>query len=173
MKDSHVPDAVLAVYLDGNRRAYQPGDTLSGEYQVMGLKSDEPCKVEVSVVWYTEGQGDEDLAVHHFERFSTADRTDIDLRRPQRFSTTLPPSPLSYQGLIVKIRWCVRLRLYLPRGKELFRELPFQLGSVPAARSMGPARAKEDAADQNGSRLEKGEKKKEKGESGQTVDVGG
>ncbi len=136
MKETHSPDAVMSLYLDGNRRAYQPGDTLSGAYHVEGLKPDEPCKVEISVVWFTEGQGDEDLAVHYFERLNMAERPEIDLRLPQRFSAVLPFSPLSYQGLIVKIQWCARLRLYLPRGKELFREVPFQLGSVPAARSL-------------------------------------
>ncbi|HVC96197.1 MAG TPA: hypothetical protein VND64_21115, partial [Pirellulales bacterium] len=123
MKEIHFSDTVLGLYLDGNRRAYQPGDTLSGAYHVEGLKTDEPCKVEISIVWFTEGQGDEDLAVHHFERINMAERPEIDLRRPQRFSAVLPSSPLSYQGLIVKIHWCVRLRLYLPRGKELFREV--------------------------------------------------
>jgi hypothetical protein len=143
MKEIHSPDAVMSLYLDGNRRAYLPGDTLSGAYHVDGLKPDEPCKVEISIVWFTEGQGDEDLAVHYFERLNMAERPEIDLRCPQRFSAVLPFSPLSYQGLIVKIHWCARLRLYLPRGKELFREVPFQLGSVPAARSLVQAKTTE------------------------------
>ncbi|HEV3025750.1 MAG TPA: hypothetical protein VGX76_24925 [Pirellulales bacterium] len=141
----HAPDPMASLYLDGGRRGYQPGEALSGRYHVAGLKPGEACTVEISVVWYTEGQGDEDLAVHHFERFSTAERREIDLRRPQRFSTTLPASPLSYQGSIVKIRWCVRLRIYLPRGKELFREVPFQLGSVPPARNVASSKSKESA----------------------------
>src|SRR5258708_2364371 len=164
MKEIHFPDAVLSLYLDGNRRAYQPGDTLSGVYHVEGLKPDEPCKVEISVVWYTEGQGDEDLAVHYFERLNMAERPEIDLRRPQCFNAVLPSSPLSYQGLIVKIHWCARLRLYLPRGKELFREVPFQLGSVPAARCLAPVRTvPESESDdrgkekQEGRRLDKGD----------------
>jgi hypothetical protein len=124
----------VRVLLDGNRRVYQPGDLLSGEYQVSSLKWIEPTAVEISVLWHTEGQGDEDLAVHHFERTNPAEKPGIDFRRPQRFSTRLPPSPLSYQGVIVKIRWCVRVRVFLPRGKELVGEAPFQLGNLPAAR---------------------------------------
>jgi hypothetical protein len=125
--------AEIVVSLDGHRRSYQPGDTLSGEYYLESLSIAEPAAVEVSVVWYTEGQGDEDLAVHHFERFNPEQRPEVDLRRPQRFSVKLPRSPLSYQGIIVKIQWCVRVRVFLPRGKELFAEAPFQLGSVPPA----------------------------------------
>ncbi len=125
--------AEIHVALDGNRRSYQPGETLSGEYRLESLSVAEPTAVEVSVVWHTEGQGDEDLAVHHFERVDREQRPEVDLRRPQRFSVKLPRSPLSYQGIIVKIQWCVRVRVFLPRGKEIFAEAPFQLGSVPPA----------------------------------------
>ena len=160
MKEIHASDAVLSLYLEGNRPVYQPGDTLSGEYHVEGLKPDEPCKLEISIVWYTEGQGDEDLAVHYFERLNMAEQPQIDLGRPQRFSAVLPSSPLSYQGLIVKIHWCARLRLYLPRGRELFREAPFELGSVPAARSMALAKTDETVPEEVDGRSERGERRK-------------
>jgi hypothetical protein len=91
--------------------------------------------VEISVLWHTEGQGDEDLAVHHFERLSAEEGRDVASLRSGRFETRLPASPLSYQGLIVKIRWCVRVRVFLARGKELLAEMPFQLGTVPPARA--------------------------------------
>jgi hypothetical protein len=55
----------------------------------------------------------------------------LDLRVPHRFATILPPSPLSYDGQIVKVCWCVRLRLFLPQGQETLAEVPFQLGSMP------------------------------------------
>jgi hypothetical protein len=35
--------------------------------------------------------------------------------------------------MIVKIRWCVRARVFLARGRELSRDAPFQLGAVPQA----------------------------------------
>ena len=50
-----------------------------------------------------------------------------------RFTTILPNSPLSYSGRIVKVRWCARVRLFLKKGKELFFEQPFILGSVATA----------------------------------------
>ncbi|HUY87294.1 MAG TPA: hypothetical protein VMV10_01030 [Pirellulales bacterium] len=126
--------AEVYVQLDGRRTVYQPGETLSGEYHLESLSLSEPAAIEVSVVWHTEGQGDEDLAVHYFERLDRDERPEVDLRRPQRFSVSLPRSPLSYEGLIVKIRWCVRVRVFLSRGKELFAEAPFQLGTVPPGR---------------------------------------
>jgi hypothetical protein len=128
----------VRILLDGNRRIYQPGELLAGEYQVDSLRWIEPTAVEVSVLWHTEGQGEEDLAVHYFERIDTLEQPGIDFRRPRRFSTLLPPSPLSYQGVIVKIHWCVRVRVFLPRGKELVGEAPFQLGTLPPARLARP-----------------------------------
>ncbi|HVX09645.1 MAG TPA: hypothetical protein VHC22_00450 [Pirellulales bacterium] len=128
----------VRILLDGNRRVYQPGDLLSGEYQVESLRWIQPAAVEISVLWHTEGQGEEDLAVHHFERIDTIEQPNIDFRRARRFSTRLPPSPLTYQGVIVKICWCVRVRVFLPRGKELVGEISFQLGTLPAARLARP-----------------------------------
>lgn len=130
--------AEVYVQLDGRRTVYQPGETLSGEYHLESLSLSEPTAIEVSVVWYTEGQGDEDLAVHYFERLDRDQRPEVDLRRPQRFSVALPRSPLSYEGVIVKIRWCVRVRVFMPRGKELFAEAPFQLGAVPSGQLVEP-----------------------------------
>lgn len=127
-------EPVVNVFLDGNRRLYEPGETLAGEYRVESLSTAEPVAVEVSVLWYTEGQGDEDFAVHYFDRQTSANGQAVDLTQPRRYSTQLPASPLSYEGVIVKIRWCVRVRLFLPRGKDVVQEQPFQLGHVPPAR---------------------------------------
>jgi hypothetical protein len=43
----------------------------------------------------------------------------------------LPASPLSYDGRIVKICWCVRLRLFPRQGPEVIDEAAFRLGEVP------------------------------------------
>jgi hypothetical protein len=106
---------------------YRSGDILRAEYQIDAVASDNVQAVELSVLWYTEGKGDEDLAVHFFERRVAADADDGDLRRLYRFKTELPNSPLSYSGEILKIRWCGRVRIFLRRGKEIFFDQPFQL----------------------------------------------
>ncbi len=123
----------VSVRLDGSNGVFAPGDTLSGEYRLEGLARADVKAVELSVLWYTDGKGDEDMAVHHFQRFSAEGDDRIDPRRPVRFSTVLPGSPLSYDGLIVKVRWCVRVRVFLARGKEVVGEMPFRLGDVAAA----------------------------------------
>jgi hypothetical protein len=129
---------VLTVQLHEGRKSYYPGEILSGDYRIASCDPDELRAVEVSVLWCTEGKGDEDLAVHHFERVSADEAPWRDLEQPRRFSTLLPNSPLSYDGVIVKIRWCVRVRLFLTRGREVVEERPFVLGDVPAARAVLP-----------------------------------
>ncbi len=121
----------LRVQLDDKRRAYRPGDSLSGQYSLEGVPPSDVRAVELSVLWHTEGKGDEDMSVHYFERVEPQNGQPIDLRHPRRFTTALPNSPLSYEGLIVKICWRVRVRVFLPRGKELSYEVAFRLGSVP------------------------------------------
>jgi hypothetical protein len=122
----------VRIRFDGNRYAYGPGDTLSGEYRLESISADDVRAIEVSVLWFTEGKGDEDLAVHSFERIEPTDEAPADLRRPSRFRTVLPGSPLSYRGLIVKVHWCVRVRVFLARGKDVVGQREFQIGAVPA-----------------------------------------
>lgn len=131
-------EPAVTLRLDGTSRSYQPGETLSGEYRLSGVSQEELSAVEVSVVWYTDGKGDSDMAVHDFRRLAVVDGDLIDPRQPGRFSTVLPNSPLSYDGAIFKLCWCVRVRVFLAQGKELFHELPFRLGMVPAAPAEAP-----------------------------------
>jgi hypothetical protein len=126
-------EPLVLIRLDEGDRGYWPGETLAGEYRLESLASDDVKAIELSVLWYTEGKGDEDLAVHEFQRVSRDDGNWIETRRPARFSTTLPNSPLSYDGAIVRIRWCVRVRVFPRQGKEIMGELPFVLGDVQPA----------------------------------------
>lgn len=122
----------IAIRLDGDRQAYEPGENLGGEYSLHGVGPKEVKAVEISVLWYTEGKGDEDLTVHQFWRFDTDSGT-ADPSRGHRFETTLPASPLSYDGMIVKIRWCVRVRMFPTHGKQMVEQKDFWLGNVPPA----------------------------------------
>ena len=60
----------IRIRLDGNGRVYRPGETLSGEYSLDGIPAEDVRAIEISVLWYTEGKGDEDLAVHDFRRIA-------------------------------------------------------------------------------------------------------
>jgi hypothetical protein len=117
--------------LDSPDCHYWPGSQLTGRFMTSGGQPLGVRAAELSVLWYTAGKGEEDLAVHWFQRFVDEPTRPLDLRVPRRFATLLPPSPLSYDGRIVKICWCVRLRLFLADGRESVTEIPMVLGDVP------------------------------------------
>lgn len=123
----------ITLKLDATGGGYRPGQRLSGHFLVEGAVPWPVRSAELSVLWYTAGQGEEDFSVHHFERFVDEPGRPLELRLPHRFATTLPPSPLSYDGRLVKVCWCVRLRIYPQQGPEVLQEAAFRLGDVPAA----------------------------------------
>lgn len=132
-------DPLIGVTLANNKKLYLPGDELVCEYQIDAVDPTDLQAVEASVLWYTEGKGEEDLGVHYFERRIPTESEDGDLRPMRRFRTRLPNSPLSYQGAICSVRWCVRIRLFLKRGREMYFDYPFTMGNVPAAIVVAPA----------------------------------
>jgi hypothetical protein len=133
------------VLFDHAERRYLPHDRLAVRYEISGLGQERVRAVEHSVVWYTEGKGEEDLGVHHFQRI-----TDEASLPPAimvgSFSVDLPASPLSYEGVIVKIRWCVRVRLFFFGGRDFVSEHVFEVGVIPPARRVsGQAAAEAEA----------------------------
>jgi hypothetical protein len=128
-------EPAVILRFDGNGRTYQPSEVLAGEYRLADAAGEQVKAIEVSVLWYSEGKGEPDMAVHEFWRLDPDSVQGNDLARPQRFSTTLPQSPLSYDGLIVKIRWCVRVRAFLQRGRELVGQKVFRLGNIAAPKA--------------------------------------
>lgn len=121
--------------LDRSPPSYAPGDRLEATVHLPSTDEGAIRNAELSVVWYTAGKGDEDLHVHQFQRW--VPKEDAASATGQSLMTTLttelPRSPLSYGGVIVKVCWCVRVRLFLVTGKQLLVEAPFQLGAVRAA----------------------------------------
>ncbi len=124
---------LISIQLDANQRVFRPGEVLAGAYQIDAIEPGELKAVEISVLWFTEGKGEEDIAVHYFERLTARETSEDNLHEWRRFQTVLPPTPLSYEGVLVKICWCVRVRVFLERGREFVAERDFQLGCVPHA----------------------------------------
>ena len=128
----------VVIRFDGNGRVYRSGESLAGEYRLTSIDPDQIKAVEVSVLWSSEGKGDDDMAVHDFRRLSAENGDVINPQVPGRFSTILPNSPLTYEGRIVKLRWCTRVRVFMTGNREVVGELRFRLGDVPAAKTTEP-----------------------------------
>jgi len=129
-------EPLISIRFQDRRRTYLPGEMLRCAYQVDAVGQTGLQAIEASVLWYTEGKGDEDMSVHYFERRVAGDVEEGDLQQLWQFSTPLPNSPLSYNGVIVKVRWCVRVRVFLGRGKGHSSEGRFQLGKVPRGKAV-------------------------------------
>lgn len=122
-------EPLISIQIQKDRPLFMPGDEIECDYQIDAIDPDEILAVEASVLWYTEGKGDENLGIHYFERRVPAD-ADGDLRQWRRFRTKLPNSPLTYQGSIIEVRWCIRVRALLKHRRQCCFEHPFRLGKV-------------------------------------------
>jgi hypothetical protein len=107
-----------------------PGEQLEFEYSIQRVSAQLIDRIEVSVVWVTEGKGSEDIGVHYFESRARAELVKQPLNRARMVSTTLPNAPLSFEGRLFRIRWYIRLRLFLANGREISAEQPFYLGGM-------------------------------------------
>jgi len=125
-------EPIVILKLLSDTRTYTPCDRLQAEYRVELPEPRNLKAIETSVLWYTEGKGDEDLGIHFFHRIPL-EELGGDWPQTLRFETPLPASPLSYDGVIVRVHWCARVRIFLSRGRQVIAEQPFKLGHVPPA----------------------------------------
>jgi hypothetical protein len=123
-------EPALGLRLTTFQQGLEPGDSLEFEYGIQRISAQMIDRLEVSVAWYTEGKGSEDIGVHYFESHERAELSKTALSQPRRLSVKLPMTPLSFEGKLFKIRWCIRLRLFLADGREKTAEQRFYLGSL-------------------------------------------
>lgn len=130
---------IIRLRICNPKPVYQIGDVLECECSVSAPDELKLQAVETSVVWLTEGKGEEDLGVHFFDRRNKSEVRDGDLGTTYRFKTQLPNSPLTYDGRLIKIHWVVRVCVFYDRGKELRFDQPFCLGSAKLLASAAPS----------------------------------
>jgi len=123
-------DPRILIRLDGDKTAYLPGEVLSGECSLDRAVAPQVRRLKVSVLWRTEGKGDEASAVHHAQDIPAEQDAQLDPYGTWRFQTQLPPSPLSYEGFLLKIGWYVRAEAILVDGQTRGAEIGFRLGEV-------------------------------------------
>ncbi len=126
-------DPLLSIQIYNDPPAYRPGEVMRFDYQVDAIATEDLSALEASVLWQTEGKGDQDFGVHFFERRVPGDDEEEDLRALRTCYVALPKSPLSYHGEILQVRWLIRVRVFTKGGKEHFIETPFVLSTTADA----------------------------------------
>lgn len=93
-------DDALAVALAGDRATFSPREAIEG---TVSWRFGAPlAKVELRLLWYTEGKGERDLSVVQVVPFEAPGADD---RRS--FKIELPPGPYSFTGRLVSLRWAL------------------------------------------------------------------
>jgi len=82
------------------RAAFAPGDAVEGT--VSWRFDAPPAKLELRLLWYTEGRGDQDVEVVERVPFETPGPADW-----RSFHLRLPAGPYSFSGKLISLRWAL------------------------------------------------------------------
>jgi hypothetical protein len=121
--------STLDVTVRLDQSSYRPGDELLGAFAIDGGPP-EQYTIELSVLWRTEGKGDEDVGVVLLREWAQ-DKQPFAFNQPQDFTVRLPASPLSYDGELIKIRWLARVRVRGADDGQALAEESFVLAAQP------------------------------------------
>ncbi|KPK37951.1 MAG: hypothetical protein AMJ65_13520 [Phycisphaerae bacterium SG8_4] len=92
----------LTIQLEQNKTALRPGDVVAG---TVSWKLEEQVRqVELRLLWYTQGKGDEDAGLVETMTFAQPSLSD---QRSFRF--TLPNGPYSFSGSLISLTWTLEL----------------------------------------------------------------
>jgi hypothetical protein len=90
---------MLTIHVDDGN-AFVPGETLRGTLQWMDDVA--PDAVELRLLWYTEGRGDQDVGVSRTLRIETHSAVGS-----SPFELEAPSGPYSCSGRLISIRWAL------------------------------------------------------------------
>lgn len=90
----------IEIFLDEDRRAFRPGDSLAG--RVRWQLASMPKSLEVRLLWYTEGKGDQDVGLVESQPCPGAGRSG-----EHAFRFVLPAGPYSFSGQLISLLWAV------------------------------------------------------------------
>lgn len=94
--------------LAGGRTSYEAGEELVGVVRLTPLPGRPLPRVELSVLWRTEGRGSTDTGIAHAEVLTAGQQEAPAEGFP--FRARLPLLPRSYRGDLIEIHWLVRVR---------------------------------------------------------------
>jgi len=94
------PGGTLEIALSARRTDFAPREAVEGT--VSWSFDAPPAKVELRLLWYTEGKGERDVEVVETVPFDGPAASE---RRP--FSLRLPPGPYSFSGKLISLLWAL------------------------------------------------------------------
>ncbi|WP_433935447.1 hypothetical protein AB3662_12040 [Sorangium cellulosum] len=100
--------ACATIDLAGGRASYEAGEEIAGVVRLTTLPGRPVPRVELSVLWQTEGKGSTDTGVAHAQVLTEGQQEAPAEGFP--FRARLPLLPRSYRGDLIEIRWSVRVR---------------------------------------------------------------
>ncbi|MBK7583738.1 MAG: hypothetical protein IPI67_26530 [Myxococcales bacterium] len=116
----------MSIEIELERELCEPGGVLRGRVVLTPLAGQEERKVELTVMWMTDGKGNTDLEVALFRVLS--DGAGDAATGSHRFEVNLPLLPVSYTGTLLKLRWLVSVRRQAPLGGDQIEEKDFLVG---------------------------------------------
>ena len=91
---------MLKIHVESGRDAFHPGESIRGTLEWVGERP--PDSVELRLLWYTEGRGDQDVGVARTLRIETPGSVGS-----QGFHWEAPAGPWSCSGRLLSIRWAL------------------------------------------------------------------
>lgn len=92
----------IQIETEGGANAFLPGETIQG---TVSWQLDPPLtNVELRLIWYTEGKGDQDLQIVETAEFHTPGVVD---RRV--FTVRVPQGPYSFSGKLISLLWALEV----------------------------------------------------------------
>ncbi len=93
-----------SLYIDLPRKAFAPGENVDGE--LLWTLDRPPEEITLTLGWWTEGRGTRDARVEVTRTWKT-----METAGKETFSLTLPPSPYSFAGTLIALKWALEARV--------------------------------------------------------------
>jgi hypothetical protein len=104
---------MIQISTEGGRIAFEPGESIRGrvEWFSEGAPSDGIDALEVRLLWYTEGRGDQDVGLANSRRIERLPGVGA-----QDFEFELPSGPYSCSGRLISIVWAIEASIFPERA---------------------------------------------------------
>ncbi|MFC1760734.1 hypothetical protein ACFL6U_01480 [Planctomycetota bacterium] len=94
--------AKLGIELEALKTNYRPGEVVAGS---VSWQFDKPVKkLDLRLIWYTQGKGDEDTGLVESQIFEQPGHAE---KRSFRF--VLPNGPYSFSGTLISLTWALEV----------------------------------------------------------------